>query len=517
MLGEVLTAIVTPFREDGSVDFHRFAELAHYLIENGSDGVVVAGTTGESPTLSEDERLELFRVAVGALGEHATVIAGTGTYSTAESIHLTEQAHAIGVDGFLVVTPYYSKPPPRGIVAHFEAVASVSDRPVIVYNIPGRVVINIESPTMARRAEIENVTAVKQANDDLVQARFIAEETGLDLYAGDDNILFPFLEVGGVGGVCVHTHVVGPREGDDPPLQRRRPRRGAAAGRGADPQLRPAQGGAEPDRDQGGPQPPRTRGRRAQAAARSGHRRRGGGRQELPRAPRPDFRSHCVDSSREPGNVRIIPLGGLGEIGKNMTVLETGDGALVIDAGLAFPRDEHLGVDLVLPDFSYLAERPGGSRASSYACARGPCGRASVPPPRGRRAAHLRHEAHARPGRVEARGAQAHRPHRARRGHARGWRDRRGPFRLELVRMAHSIPDNAGVVVEANGLRILHTSDYKLDHTPIDGFKTDVGRLAELGNEGIDLMLGDSTNAERPGYTDQSGSSARPSARSSPS
>ncbi len=211
MLGEVLTAIATPFREDGSVDFHRFAELAHYLIENGSDGVVVAGTTGESPTLSEDERLELFRVAVGAVGEHATVIAGTGTYSTAESIHLTEQAHAIGVDGFLVVTPYYSKPPPRGIVAHFEAVASVSNRPVIVYNIPGRVVINIESPTMARLAEIENVTAVKQANDDLVQARFIAEETELDLYAGDDNILFPFLEVGGVGGVCVHTHVVGPR------------------------------------------------------------------------------------------------------------------------------------------------------------------------------------------------------------------------------------------------------------------------------------------------------------------
>ena len=211
MLGEVLTAIATPFREDGSVDFHRFAELAHYLLENGSDGVVVAGTTGESPTLSEDERLELFRVAVGAVGGRATVIAGTGTYSTAESIHLTEEAHAIGVDGFLVVTPYYSKPPPRGIVAHFEAVASVSDLPVIVYNIPGRVVINIESPTMARLSEIENVRAVKQANDDLVQARFIAEETGLDLYAGDDNILFPFLEVGGVGGVCVHTHVVGPR------------------------------------------------------------------------------------------------------------------------------------------------------------------------------------------------------------------------------------------------------------------------------------------------------------------
>jgi 4-hydroxy-tetrahydrodipicolinate synthase len=211
MLGEVLTAIVTPFREDGSVDFHRFATLAHYLVEHGSDGVVVAGTTGESPTLSEDERLELFRVAVGAVGEQATVIAGTGTYSTAESVHFTEQAHEIGVDGFLVVTPYYSKPPQRGIVEHFEAIASVSDRPVIVYNIPGRVVVNIEPETMARLAEIENVRAVKQANDDLHQARFIVEQTGLDLYAGDDNIVFPFLEVGGMGGVCVHTHVVGPR------------------------------------------------------------------------------------------------------------------------------------------------------------------------------------------------------------------------------------------------------------------------------------------------------------------
>ncbi len=206
-----MTAIVTPFREDGSVDFHRFATLAHYLVENGSDGLVVAGTTGEAPTLSEDERLELFRVAVGAVGEHATVIAGTGTYSTAESVHLTEKAHHIGVDGFLVVTPYYSKPPQRGIVEHFKAIAAITDKPVVVYNIPGRVVINIEPETMAQLAEIANVKAVKQANDDLHQARFIVEETGLDLYAGDDNIVFPFLEVGGVGGVCVHTHVVGPR------------------------------------------------------------------------------------------------------------------------------------------------------------------------------------------------------------------------------------------------------------------------------------------------------------------
>jgi 4-hydroxy-tetrahydrodipicolinate synthase len=125
-------------------------------------------------------------------------------------MHLTEQAHHLGVDGFLVVTPYYNKPPQRGIVEHFKAVAAVSNKPVIAYNIPGRVVINIEPQTIATLGEIDNVVAVKQANEDLVQARFIVEETGLDLYAGDDNLIYPFLELGGVGGVCVHTHVVGP-------------------------------------------------------------------------------------------------------------------------------------------------------------------------------------------------------------------------------------------------------------------------------------------------------------------
>jgi 4-hydroxy-tetrahydrodipicolinate synthase len=138
------------------------------------------------------------------------VVAGTGTYSTAHSVHLTEQAHEAGAHGFLVVTPYYNKPPPRGIVAHFQAVAAASDRPVMVYNIPSRVVINIEPETMAQLAEIPNVTSVKQANDDLGQAERILE-LGLDLYAGDDNLIYPFLELGGKGGVCVHTHVVGPQ------------------------------------------------------------------------------------------------------------------------------------------------------------------------------------------------------------------------------------------------------------------------------------------------------------------
>jgi 4-hydroxy-tetrahydrodipicolinate synthase len=211
VLGEVLTAVVTPFARDGSVDFERFRELAQYLVESGSDGLVVAATTGESPNLSDAERLELFRVAVDTLRGRGTVVAGTGTYSTAHSVHLTREAHELGVDGFLVVTPYYNKPPARGIVEHFRAVAHVSDRPIIVYNIPGRVVINLEPETIVELAAISTVRAVKQANDDLVQARRIIDETELDLYAGDDNLIFPFLELGGIGGVCVHTHVVGPR------------------------------------------------------------------------------------------------------------------------------------------------------------------------------------------------------------------------------------------------------------------------------------------------------------------
>src|SRR3954447_18405106 len=211
MLGNVLTAIVTPFREDESIDFDAFQRLARHLVESGSDGIVVAGTTGESPNLTDDERLELFRVAVETLRGRGTVVAGTGTYSTAHSVHLTREAHELGVDGFLVVAPYYNKPPARGIVEHFRAIADVSDRPIIVYNIPGRVVINIEPDTIVELAEIPSVRAVKQANDDLAQARRIVAETDLDLYAGDDNLVLPFLELGSVGGVCVHTHVVGPR------------------------------------------------------------------------------------------------------------------------------------------------------------------------------------------------------------------------------------------------------------------------------------------------------------------
>jgi 4-hydroxy-tetrahydrodipicolinate synthase len=201
--------MVTPFRSDGTLDLEQFRELASFLVENGSDGVVVSGTTGESPTLSDEEKLELFRAAVETVGDRATVIAGTGTYDTGHSVHLTREATELGVDGILVITPYYNKPPQRAIVRHFEEIAAATDLPVVAYNIPSRVVVNIEPATIARLAEIENVVAVKQALDDPEQARFIAEETRLDLYSGDDPNTLAFLELGGVGVVSVTAHLWG--------------------------------------------------------------------------------------------------------------------------------------------------------------------------------------------------------------------------------------------------------------------------------------------------------------------
>jgi len=233
---EILTAIVTPFKEDGAVDLPRFRELSRHLVANGSDGLVVTGTTGEGPTLSDDERFALYDAALEEVGDRATVIAGTGTYSTAHSVHLTERADALGAHGFLIVTPYYNKPPPRGIVAHFRAIAAVTDKPIIVYNIPARVVVNIEPETMAELAEIPNVGAVKQAHADLDQARAIVD-LGLDLYAGDDDLILPFLELGGVGGICVHTHVVGPRVAE---LVRRFRAGDLEGARAVDTELRPS-------------------------------------------------------------------------------------------------------------------------------------------------------------------------------------------------------------------------------------------------------------------------------------
>jgi 4-hydroxy-tetrahydrodipicolinate synthase len=201
----VLTAMVTPFAEDGSVDEAAARKLARHLVENGSHGVVVAGTTGESPTLSDQEDVALLRAVIDEVGDDATVICGTGTNDTHHSEKLTSAAAEAGADAVLVVTPYYNKPNPAGIVAHFEAVAKAAgDTPVIVYNIPSRVVVNIEPELLDRLGEIDNVVAVKQAeNSEIDQVK------GLDVLAGNDDVFLRCLETGGTGGILVASHVVG--------------------------------------------------------------------------------------------------------------------------------------------------------------------------------------------------------------------------------------------------------------------------------------------------------------------
>jgi 4-hydroxy-tetrahydrodipicolinate synthase len=212
VLGELLTAMVTPFADDGTVNHESARRMARHLVDTGSDGIVVCGTTGEGPTVNDREKLELLETVVSEVGAGASVVANTGSYDTHHSVALTRSALAAGVDGFLVVTPYYNKPPVDGIVAHYEAIAAAAEgRPVIVYNIPQRVVLNLEPDLLARLSQIDNVIAVKQATADLDQARSILDHGGLELYAGNDDLLAPFLRLGGAGGICVASHIAGRR------------------------------------------------------------------------------------------------------------------------------------------------------------------------------------------------------------------------------------------------------------------------------------------------------------------
>jgi 4-hydroxy-tetrahydrodipicolinate synthase len=209
VLGAVLTAMVTPFDADGRVDEPATAALARHLLDNGSDGLVMAGTTGEASTLDDDEKVALYRLAVREAGGRASVVAGTGSNDTAHSVHLTARAAEAGVDAVLVVTPYYNRPPRAGIVAHVAAIAEVGV-PVVLYNIPSRTGLNMEPDLIAELGTIPNVTAVKQANPDLGELTAVAESSGLALYAGNDDMLLPVLERGGAGVISVASHLVGP-------------------------------------------------------------------------------------------------------------------------------------------------------------------------------------------------------------------------------------------------------------------------------------------------------------------
>ncbi len=210
-LGKVLTAMVTPFDQNLAVNYQVSQELANRLIDSGSDGVVVAGTTGESPTLTKAETINLFKAVVEAIGGKGTVIAGTGSYNTVDSIDLTKEAERAGVDGVMLVAPYYNKPSQEGLYQHFKAIAEATSLPVIIYNIPGRTGVNISVDTLLRLAEIENVVAVKEASGNMGQISQICEQApkSFQVYSGDDALTLPVLSVGGVGIISVAAHIAG--------------------------------------------------------------------------------------------------------------------------------------------------------------------------------------------------------------------------------------------------------------------------------------------------------------------
>ena len=216
-LGGILTAMVSPFDADGELAEDAAVRLMHHLLDNGSDGLVLAATTGESATLTDEEKCRLWEIGVAECGE-APVIAGTGSNDTRHSVEVTERATEIGVDAVLVVAPYYNKPNRRGLLEHYRAVAAATDRPVVLYNIPSRSVIDMPNDLLAELAQIENVAAVKQSRYEDVQPI-----EGLDLLAGNDDMLADVLDMGGTGGICVSSHVVGPemrRMVDEPDARR---------------------------------------------------------------------------------------------------------------------------------------------------------------------------------------------------------------------------------------------------------------------------------------------------------
>lgn len=211
--GPLLTAMVTPFKEDGSVDYDEAERLANYLVDDQKNtGIVVAGTTGESPTLSDSEKLELLRVVLNAVREKAAVVFGAGTYDTNHSIHLTQAATECGAHGVMLVSPYYNKPNQDGLYAHFKSIASRTDLPVLIYNIQGRTAVNVETATLKRLAEdVENICAVKEASGNLNQISEVCATMpdGFRVYSGDDALTLPVLSVGGIGVVSVAGHIIG--------------------------------------------------------------------------------------------------------------------------------------------------------------------------------------------------------------------------------------------------------------------------------------------------------------------
>ncbi|MDN4607024.1 4-hydroxy-tetrahydrodipicolinate synthase [Sporosarcina highlanderae] len=209
--GQIVTAMVTPFNEHGDIDFPATRNLINHLLANGTDALVVAGTTGESPTLTNEEKLELFRFTVDVVAGRVPVIAGTGSNNTKESVDMTIQAENVGVDAVMLVAPYYNNPSQEGLYLHFKSIANATSLPVMLYNIPGRSVVNMTVDTIVRLAEIPNIVALKEANGNLDAMAEIIDRTpaSFSLYSGDDALTIPVLSIGGVGVVSVSSHIIG--------------------------------------------------------------------------------------------------------------------------------------------------------------------------------------------------------------------------------------------------------------------------------------------------------------------
>jgi 4-hydroxy-tetrahydrodipicolinate synthase len=209
--GQVLTAMVTPFDENGEIDFQATKNLINYLIANGTEGLVVSGTTGESPTLTEEEKVNLFKFTVEVVNGRVPVIAGTGSNNTKGSIELTILAEDVGVDGIMLVAPYYNNPSQEGLYQHFKTISEVTSLPIILYNVPGRSVVNISVETVIRLSKIPNIVSIKEASGNLDTMVEIINHTPEDfsLYSGDDGLTIPVLSIGGIGVVSVASHVIG--------------------------------------------------------------------------------------------------------------------------------------------------------------------------------------------------------------------------------------------------------------------------------------------------------------------
>ncbi|UNC91853.1 4-hydroxy-tetrahydrodipicolinate synthase [Candidatus Contubernalis alkalaceticus] len=209
--GRLITAMVTPFNEKMKVDYQRAKELAEHLAATGSQSIVVAGTTGESPTLSVEEKENLFKTVVDAVKGKARVIAGSGSNSTEQSMEITRKAEAAGVDGVMLVVPYYNKPPQEGLYSHFKMIAESTHLPIMLYNVPGRTSVNLSAQTTIKLAQLDNVFAIKEASGDLEQISQIITETPEDflVYSGDDSMTLPIMSIGGYGVVSVAGHIIG--------------------------------------------------------------------------------------------------------------------------------------------------------------------------------------------------------------------------------------------------------------------------------------------------------------------